>query len=132
MQPFNIQLKVRDYECDIQGVVNNAVYLNYLEHARHEFLLAQGLDFHQLCREGVNLMVLRTEIDYKGSLRSGDEFVVDVSVERQSRLKFDFKQNIYRAADQKLLIKAVTTGTGVNAAGRPFMPAEIANILEKA
>lgn len=31
---FRIDLKVRDYECDLQGIVNNGVYFNYLEHAR--------------------------------------------------------------------------------------------------
>lgn len=130
MVKFNIELKVRDYECDIQGVVNNAVYLNYLEHARHEFLLAKGLDFHQLCQQGINLMVLRTEIDYKASLRSGDSFTVDVSVERQSKLKFDFIQHIYRVSDNKLVIAAKTTGTGVNANGRPFMPKQVAELLQ--
>ncbi|RKX91588.1 MAG: acyl-CoA thioesterase, partial [Spirochaetes bacterium] len=26
---FSIEFKIRDYECDQQGIVNNAVYLNY-------------------------------------------------------------------------------------------------------
>ena len=57
-----LDLKVRDYECDLQGVVNNAVYQNYLEHARHEFLLSRGIDFSALAREGINLVVIRAEL----------------------------------------------------------------------
>ena len=40
---FELELQVRDYECDIQGIVNNAVYQNYLEHCRHKFLNFAGL-----------------------------------------------------------------------------------------
>ncbi len=34
--PFEIELEVRDCECDVQRVVNNAVYLSYLESAAGE------------------------------------------------------------------------------------------------
>ena len=44
----SVEFTVRDYECDIQGVVNNTNYLHYLEHARHEFLISRGIDFIQL------------------------------------------------------------------------------------
>ena len=39
---FTLEMAVRDYECDLQAVVNNAVYQNYLEHARHEYLKSLG------------------------------------------------------------------------------------------
>ena len=29
---YELEMKVRDYECDLQGIVNNANYQHYLEH----------------------------------------------------------------------------------------------------
>ena len=68
---FEIQLKVRDYECDIQGIVNNAVYQSYLEHARHEYLQSKSISFKQLTEAGKILMVSRIEMDFKRPLTSG-------------------------------------------------------------
>ncbi|MDE6450790.1 MAG: acyl-CoA thioesterase, partial [Odoribacter sp.] len=73
---YEIEMKVRDYECDLQGVVNNANYQHYLEHARHEFLEHAGANFGELHNRGIDVMVARGEIDYKVSLISGDRFVV--------------------------------------------------------
>jgi acyl-CoA thioester hydrolase len=126
---FPLSMAVRDYECDMQGVVNNAVYQNYLEHARHEFLKAHGIDFAALTRAGINLVVVRAELDYKGSLTSGDAFVVYTRMEQQSRLKFAFHQRIVRERDGKDMIAALITGTGVNAQGRPFLPAELLPLM---
>ena len=52
---FTLTLAVRDYECDLQGVVNNAVYQNYLEHARHQYLQSLGLSLCPLPRTGPRL-----------------------------------------------------------------------------
>jgi len=89
---YKLYLRVRDYECDLQKVVNNSVYQNYLEHARHEFLLEKQVDFAALAEEGVNLMVVRSELDYKRSLTSQDNFYVTVEVQKVSRIKYAFIQ----------------------------------------
>ena len=119
---FKLEFKVRDYECDLQGVVNNSVYQNYLEHTRHEFLLASGIDFAELTRQKINLVVVRAELDYKIPLTSGDEFWIGLNLEQSSKLRFDFLQDIYRKTDDKLVLKAKVTGTAVNERGRPFVP----------
>jgi acyl-CoA thioester hydrolase len=128
MTNFTVDFKVRDYECDMQGVVNNSVYMNYLEHARHEFLLSKGIDFAELARNKINLVVVRAELDYKASLVSGDEFFVDVVPGQSSRIRFDFLQNIYRKKDNKLMLSAKITWTSLNEKGRPFVP-EFLNLL---
>lgn len=102
---FEIQLKVRDYECDIQGVVNNAVYQSYLEHARHEYLLSKDKSFKELTTQGVLLMVSRIEMDFKKSLSSTDLFTVQLRTERQG-VKLVFFQDIVRLSDQALCLKA--------------------------
>jgi len=126
---FKLDFKVRDYECDIQGVVNNGVYQNYLEHARHEFLLQSGVNFSDLAKKNVNLVVVRAELDYKQPLRSGDEFWVGINTSKPSRVRFEFRQDIYRAGDNKLIMNARVIGTSVNEKGRPFVPDEIAHLF---
>lgn len=119
---FALKLKVRDYECDLQGVVNNAVYQNYLEHARHEFLLARGIDFAALATAGINLVVVRAELDYKLPLVSGDNFRVTTRVERLSAVRFGFVQQVLRLPDEKLAVQGLIIGTALNQRGRPQLP----------
>lgn len=128
-QHFSIVLQVRDYECDQGGVVNNAVYFNYCEHARHEFLKTFGIDFAEFARRQINFVVVRSEIDYKASLVSGDVFEVSVSIERVSRLRFVFHQHIRLRDSQKMICVAKVFGAVVDANGRPCMPDEIAKLV---
>lgn len=60
---YELKMKVRDYECDLQGIVNNANYQHYLEHTRHEFLLSTGVSFAALHEQGVDPVVARINID---------------------------------------------------------------------
>jgi len=122
---YKLGFKVRDYELDIEGIVNNATYLNYLEHARHQFLISIGIDFAEFVKKGINLIVIRTEIDYKQSLRSDDDFWVGVSLRKESPLKFAFLQGIYRSSDDQLIVKAKVVGVAVNNNGRPIQSQEL-------
>ena len=89
-----LEFVVRDYECDLQGVVNNANYQHYLEHARHEFLISKGVSFVELHNEGIDLIVTRVEIDYKYPLRSRDKFVVRLNIQREGNVRIVFIQEI--------------------------------------
>ena len=101
---YRLEMKVRDYECDIQGVVNNANYQHYLEHARHEFLEHIGGSFSQLHDQGVDPMVSRITLEYKRPLRGGDRFVVCINMLRKGA-KVVFLQDIYNLADGSLALK---------------------------
>ncbi len=118
---FSHEFTVRDYECDIQGVVNNANYQHYLEHARHEFLISRGISFAELHNQGIDLIVTHVEIDYKYPLRSHDRFVVRLHVEREGNARLVFVQDIFRIPDEKLIVRARVTGVATRN-GRPVHP----------
>jgi acyl-CoA thioester hydrolase len=126
---FDLELKVRDYECDMDHVVNNAVYLHYLEHARHEFLLGLGVQFGELSKRGISLVVTRIEADFRASLTSGDTFFVRTSLNRKGRIRLQFNQSIYRLPDKQLMLSAVVTGTALNERKRPEIPPELDRVL---
>ena len=125
---FEYEMDVRDYECDMQGVVNNSVYQNYLEHTRHQYLKSIGLDFATLTEKQINLMVIRIEIDYKAPLKSGDTFISALRMERISPLRFGFVQQISRKSDNKIMIEALVIGTSVNERGRPELHQDLIDV----
>lgn len=101
---YAFEMKVRDYECDIQGVVNNANYQHYMEHARHEFLESLGVSFSELHDKGLDLMVSKITIEYKRPLRGSDRFEVRINMLRKGA-KLIIKQDIYNLADEALSTK---------------------------
>ncbi len=127
---FEQKFKVRDYECDIQGIVNNSVYQNYMEHTRHEFLLDIGLDFAELHDQGIDAVVARIEIDYKSPLKSGDEFVCRLSMEKQGSLKYIFYQDIYRLEDNRLCTRGKVIATTL-VEGRLAVAPEVDEVFMK-
>lgn len=105
---FKMNMKTRDYECDVQGVINNANYQHYLEVTRHEFLQQVcHTSFQKLHDEGIDLMVSNVNISYKSSLHGGEEFVSCMNLRRKG-VRYVFDQEIYRISDNVLCIKATT------------------------
>ena len=99
-------MRVRDYECDLQGIVNNANYQHFMEHSRHELLDSLEVNFGKLHEDGIDAMVAKITIEYKTPLRSGDKFVVGINPERKGP-KIIFYQDIYRLSDGKLCTKGI-------------------------
>ncbi len=127
---FELELSVRDYECDIQGIVNNSVYQNYLEHARHKFLQSIGLDFAQWHIEGKDAVVIRAELDYKQSLHPGDRFLVRLEVVKKGNLKIDFLQKIVRLSDDTICLKARVSSV-VMSNSRPLRNSIFFDVLDE-
>ena len=102
---FETRMEVRDYECDIQGIVNNANYLHYTEHTRHLFLKDCGLSFSELHDKGIDAVVARMSLQYKVPLRCDDEFISRLSLTKEG-IRYIFYQDLFRAADEKLCFRA--------------------------
>ena len=101
---FETVMQVRDYECDIEGIVNNAQYIHYCEHTRHLFLRECGLSFAELHRQGYDAVVARMHLQYKSPLRPDDEFRSCLRLEKEG-IKYVFHQDIYRLADHMLCFR---------------------------
>lgn len=99
-------MMVRDYECDIEGIVNNANYLHYTEHTRHLFLKACGLSFAEMHRKGVDAVVARMNLQFKTPLTCDDEFISRLGLHKEG-IRYVFNQDIYRARDEKLCFRGV-------------------------
>jgi len=104
---FTTEIKVRDYEVDVQGIVNNARYLHYLEHTRHEFCDAIGYSFKDMHLHGCDPVLSRAEIDYLTPLTLGDTMISCLNIRRRGP-RYIFQQDIFRA-DGTPVLKALIT-----------------------
>ncbi len=110
---FEMTIKVRDYEVDSQGIVNNANYLHYLEMTRHDFCEQAGLTFREMQQQGIDPVVRKIEIEYLSSLTLGETMVSKLRMERRGA-RFLFFQDIFNAADGRKVAGAVVTIVSTN------------------
>jgi len=130
MEPiFQYKMKVRDYELDAQGIVNNANYQHYYEVARHEFLESCGVSFTELHDQGIDAIVTAVTIKYKKSLRGSDEFVCTVNMEKKG-IRYYFNQKIIRIKDNAVCSEGKIEVVCV-IDGKPAYPDIFDKIFEK-
>lgn len=110
MAPFQIRIGVRGYELDPRGHVNQAVYLQYAEHARWECLRAAGITHDRMHQSGVGPVTLEVTISYRAELRAGDE--VDVTCEFQwgTGKTFEIRQHLIRPDGEPVADLTALTG----------------------
>lgn len=102
---FETEMEVRDYECDIQGIVNNANYLHYTEHTRHLFLTSLGVSFARFHEQGHDAVVARMNLQYKTPLRCDDIFISKLAV-RKEGIRYVFDHAILRKSDARVCFLA--------------------------
>ncbi|WP_305856361.1 acyl-CoA thioesterase [Balneatrix alpica] len=116
-EAYSLHFGVRDYECDMQGIVNNAVYQNYFEHTRHEYIKTLGLDFAALTQAGIHVVVARAELDYLRPLKSGDQFQVQLRPFRLGKVRVVFDMGIYQ--ERELHVRGRFFCAAMQENGRP-------------
>lgn len=122
---FSMDIDVRDYELDSEGIVNNANYLHYLEMTRHEFCKKEGMSFDEMRRNGLIPVLNRVEIDYVTSLVSGDRMTSCLNLSRKGP-RFVFRQDIYNQRGEtvvKAIVSVVTLENGRLSKGEPLAKA---------
>jgi acyl-CoA thioester hydrolase len=124
--------EVRDNELDAQGVVNNANYFVYMAHARHKYIALLGLNFDEMARRGQNCFLISSTIEFKQPLRSGNKFYIISKLMPEGKIKFAFKQQIFRE-DKMLIAEGYNICVCIDETNRrrPYIPQKIAEILAK-
>ncbi|MDE6066187.1 MAG: acyl-CoA thioesterase [Duncaniella sp.] len=105
---YSLTIRVRDYETDSQGIVNNANYLHYLEITRHDFCEQAGTSFRAMQEHGLDPVVRKIEIEYLSSLTMGDTMISCLRM-RRAGARFIFTQDIYHAVTHTPVVRATVT-----------------------
>ena len=85
---------VRSYELDSYGHVNNAVFLQYFEIVRTQWLLAAGLEFSEIKSYGILIVVRNAEISYTSPAYMGDMLTCSCSVVERTGATITFEYQI--------------------------------------
>ena len=115
---YKTPLKVRTYECDSYNHVNNAVYLNYLEYGRMDFLKQIGFDYKGIIQRGFYIYVSHVDIYYKASAFFDDDLIVEGTSVKLKTVSGTIHQRIVKT-DGTLCAGADVTWACVNREGRP-------------
>ncbi len=102
---FELPIQVRDYEVDSQGIVNNAVYLHYMEHTRHEFCRMAGTTFRNMQEQGIDPVLRKVDIEYLSPLRLGESMCSKLAMRREGP-RFIFIQDIFKLPGNEPVAKA--------------------------
>lgn len=110
---------VASYELDSFGHVNNAVYLNYLEKARCDFMTLRGLhfdDFFKWCRYPV---VARASLEYKYPAKAGDKLLIKGWISKHTAASFTMQYEIIHQGNGRVILTAETFHVFVDDHNRP-------------
>ncbi|MFD3567990.1 acyl-CoA thioesterase [Streptomyces sp. NPDC058671] len=120
-EPFSVPVVVRGYETDTQGHLNQAVYLQYAEHARWSLLQESGIRQADLLEQGVGPVALEVTVRYRRELRAGDEVEVTCAFVWGEGKTFRIEQTI-RKTDGTVAAEVTGVGGLLDLTARKLVP----------
>ena len=117
-----VSLIVRSTAIDVNGHVNNAKYLEYIEWGREAFYEQAGLSYETLLQQGVITVSVNININYRREAKQNDELTVITRPGRIGRSSFTMEQTLLRERDDVLIADASVTLVTVDAATRASVP----------
>jgi acyl-CoA thioester hydrolase len=112
--------RVRYYECDAYGHVNNANYLRYMQEAAFDASAAAGYDLARYAAMGHHWLIRETDIEYIQPLRYGDTVHVKTWVADFQRVRSRRAYEFRRDGADELVARASTDWVYLDdASGRP-------------
>jgi acyl-CoA thioester hydrolase len=124
-----IEIRVRYYDTDAQGVVHHGNYLKYFETGRVELLRANGHSYLEIEESGLFLVVTKLECKYLRPAKFDDVLRLTTTVAKETRVSIEHTYELYR--EKELLVTGATQVVCVNQEGKPQrIPAIIAALSE--
>lgn len=122
--------RVRYFEADQQGVVFNMWYLGYFDEAMTCFLEEGGLDYADMLADGYDVQLVRSEIDWRGSLRWPDEAAIEVTLEGSGTTSFTLTFDVHDRSDAPVATgRTVYVVVGTDGSGKRPIPPRLAQAI---
>ena len=121
-QELKTKLIVRSYELDSLNHVNHAVYLNYLEYARIQYLKDAGIPFDSFIKDGIYIVIVNMNINYRKSAKMYDELEIIGEIKKSGYSSITMHQKIVHSGTKELICDAEGTYVFVDAKTEKAIP----------
>lgn len=105
---------VKFSDVDLLGMVWHGNYVKLLENGREAFGKQYGIGYWDIFNQGYVTPIVNVNIDYKKSLRYGDEVIIKTTFVDCEAAKIIFEYTLFRKSDNELIATAQTTQVFLN------------------
>ncbi|AMA73626.1 MULTISPECIES: acyl-CoA thioesterase [Aneurinibacillus] len=128
----SLEIVVRSTEIDVNGHVNNAKYLEYLEWGREEWYEQAELPYDTFLEMGIQTVTVNININYRKECLQNDRLTITTKPERLGRTSYVLKQEIHNQRGE-LVADALVTSVTMDSKTRKSrpVPTKLARLFDR-